>query len=230
MAAIELYSTPLITDANLENYYRFDDTADSSGKSRSLTTTGSVSVGNASDLFGNAAFSSSWNQTNHYSANTFTVATNAISFGCWFKKNGAPTNDYTPTFMTIGNGNRLYLYAGKTTGYANFGTFENPNSTNVTLSSNVNICDNAWHLVIGVRNGTSVKLYVDGTEIGSGTGTARTPDANVVVIGQNESTTYDSITIALIEDAFVFSRALTDSEISKLYNGTWGSPRIINFI
>ena len=222
MAAIELYSTPLITDANLENYYRLDTTADSSGKGRTLTAVGSVSVGNTGGKFGNCAFSSQWDKTNHYYATTFAVGANTVSLGCWFLKNGAPTNDYEPTIMAIGNTNRVYLTVIKNTGYASFSTFENGNYTNVTLSTNVNICDNVWHLVVGVRDGTSVKLYVDGNLVGSGTGTARTVDANVFNLGQNDSTGINSMPNAYIDDAFVFSRALSATEISKLYNGNSG--------
>lgn len=228
MAAKELYLTPLINDASLENYYRFDDLNDSSGKSRTLTNPGNSSVGNVGTLFGDFAYGSDWGLANNLNADTFAVGTNAITFGCWILKNGASTADYAPTFMVIGSTNRLYLVANKTTGYANFLTYDG-SSTNVTLSTNVNICDNAWHLVVGVRNGTSHKLYVDGVEVGSGTGTARTISVNKVAIGNNHDNTYDKIGTCAMDDAFVFSRALSATEVKNLYNGTWNTSNFFAF-
>lgn len=228
MAVKELYLTPLIHDPYLENYYRFDDLNDSSGKSRVLTDPGSSSVANTGGKFDKFAYGADWGLANNLNADTFSVGTNDITFGCWVLKNGAPTTDYTPEIMCIGNVNRLYLIATKTTGYANFLNYDGA-ATNCTLTTNVNICDNAWHLVVATRSGTAHKIYVDGVEVGSVTGTARTPGVNKVAIGNNHENTYDKIGTCGMDDAFVFSRALTATEIGNLYNGTWPSSNFFAF-
>lgn len=86
------------------------------------------------------------------------------------------------------------------------------------------IWDNQWHHVAGTFDGSSVRLYVDGAEVGSGTPTSisigyNLPTHNDLIIGGVLSTC--SVPLAFqgdIDEVEIFDRALTQSEIQAIYN------------
>lgn len=78
------------------------------------------------------------------------------------------------------------------------------------------INDNEWHHVVGLREGDTMKLYVDGVE-----------EANMggvdFDVGTNEAPLHinghlDRWLIAVFDEVIMFKRALTDAEITKLVN------------
>ena len=99
------------------------------------------------------------------------------------------------------------------------------NTTNSTLLSTSNIItnDDAWHHIVGTFNGNEIKLYFDGLLIGS----LATPNSNIfyssdglVVFGRDGNN--PSLSTALyqgwIDDCGIWNRALTQQEITDLYN------------
>jgi Concanavalin A-like lectin/glucanases superfamily len=83
------------------------------------------------------------------------------------------------------------------------------------------VWDGNWHHVVGTYDGSMVRLYVDGVQIGNGTPTTLTigyylPVSNDLTIG-----TYNGIIPfkGLIDDAAVYSRALTPEEIQNHFQG-----------
>ncbi|NTW27221.1 MAG: LamG domain-containing protein [Candidatus Moranbacteria bacterium] len=76
---------------------------------------------------------------------------------------------------------------------------------------------NSWHLATCVYDGVTVAIYLDGALIASAarTGSVAT-GATAVTIGNNDSgaRTFDGV----IDDARIYNRALSGSEISQLYN------------
>jgi hypothetical protein len=214
---MELYKTSLLTDAALEGYYNLDSYFDISTHVRTLSASGTAgTLTNWVACKYGLGVSVAWSYTNRlYNASQYNPGTGAFSFGCWFLKNGVPTNNYAPTFMMIGNtdGNpRAYLIAAKNTGYAGFYSFD---GTSTNVDSTLNICDNVWHLVIGTRSGTSHLLYVDGIQVGSTTGTARNINSTYFGLAGQYSGD-DQIGQASIDDVFYFSKELTIDEIRLL--------------
>jgi hypothetical protein len=217
MAGNELYSTSLLNDANLEAYYRFESgalTTDSSSKGRTLTQVGTINVGTGK--FGGDA-SATWGVDNRLEDTTgaLSVGTGAFTIGCWMKKNGAPSNNFTPTLicLTTTGGLRVNIVVTKTNGYAYFQTYDGASTDVATTTA---VCDNNWHFLVATRDGTSHKIYVDDVAT-SGTGTARNCATTMLRLGMEYDATYDALGAAEIDDAFVFSRALTSAEISSLY-------------
>jgi hypothetical protein len=100
------------------------------------------------------------------------------------------------------------------------------NSTNSTLLSTSNIItnDDIWHNIVGTFNGSEIKLYFDGLLVGS----LPTPNSNIfyssdglVMFGRdgNNSSPLTALYQGWIDDIGIWNRALTQQEITNLYNG-----------
>ncbi len=83
------------------------------------------------------------------------------------------------------------------------------------------VWDGNWHHVVGTYDGTHVRLYVDGAEVGNGNEAVNflgygLPDSNDLYIG-----TYNGIAgysfDGLIDEPAVFNKALSTEEIQKMF-------------
>lgn len=120
--------------------------------------------------------------------------------------------------------------SGVTFGAMNGGTV----SSSVKADYNTNLSNNTWHLVTGVAedlgNGTTaIRIYVDGVlrDEHIATSTFNTPSSCRFYIGpyaQNSCTGTDADEFAEfrgpIDDARVYSHALTHAEVEMLYLAT----------
>jgi hypothetical protein len=84
---------------------------------------------------------------------------------------------------------------------------------NSRVSSNVTYTDTAWHHVVGVREGQTNALYVDGIRQNETTTTDFVPSAEFAHIGRQYSHWDDRYFNGLIDDVRIYSRALTQEEI-----------------
>ena len=214
---MELFKTSLIDDANLQFYSRYYYTTIntlSPNYSFPLTQAGTVTVDAAGKY--NSCITATFSAVNYLSSSSFyNFRTSNISMGMWIKIATPPSNDYSPTICALGGDSpRFYLVAAKTTGYVSLNSYLNP--TVISAASTINICDNVWHHICGVRDGTYHKLYIDGVEAGSAT--AGSQDINITdfYIGRVFHATYDHLGAAYIDDLFIFNRVLTVSEIALL--------------
>ncbi|MEK7952071.1 Ig-like domain-containing protein [Luteolibacter soli] len=83
----------------------------------------------------------------------------------------------------------------------------------LTTTGTVN--DGQWHHVSGVRNGTSGKVYIDGVEAASGTGTLQALQSFAVSIGYDNRDNNKRFK-GLIDDVRIYTRALSATEVSGL--------------
>ena len=79
------------------------------------------------------------------------------------------------------------LYTG-TSGGLSFYVSDGPNSYTLSPDAGTGIWDGQWHVVVGTFDGSNVRLYVDGRQVGSGTPSTTTidyttPDSNQFAIG-----------------------------------------------
>lgn len=222
MAAIELNSTSLISDANLRAYYRFNNgaiTTDSSGNGYTLSAT-SVD-GSASGKFGyGAEFTAQTDQLKILS--DFGIAgTHDQTFNGWL---------YITTDIST-NGYNM-LYAQNTTSTPRYFQFYyrdisgtktlKIDASGTILTVSQTLTPNTWYMLTAVRDNTNSKtqIYVNGSQVGSD-GTLGTLD----IYGNNLSYIFgdgnESLNpIGIMDDAAVFDRALSASEISNLYEST----------
>jgi len=110
--------------------------------------------------------------------------------------------------MYSGGNNDVYLWPS-----SDF-TFVDDTSTGV--SSGVNPSTNMWYHVACVRGDADARIYVDGNREGSASASANTFDANSFQFGRfgDGSRNMDG----LLDDARYYDKALSDTEVSNLYN------------
>lgn len=213
---MRLLDTKLIKDSSLVLYLPALITAtDQICLNSYMTPAGTITTDSNGKY--DKGISATWSPTNKiWSTNFgFTPSTGNFSMGCWFKKSSAPTNDFTPTLMAIGTTGspRAYIVISKTNGYAFFYFYD---GSYIQVTSTKAVCDNAWHHIVGVRDGTSHLLYVDGIVVGSQTATAKNITGTTFIVGGVNDGTYDNLGAAVLDDLFVFSRALSEREIVQL--------------
>jgi hypothetical protein len=217
-AALELFSTPLYTDVT--SYWRLENGNDTKNL-RNLTD---VSITYQAGQFNNGA---SFNGTSSRQSTStiFSGTTGTISF--WFKTSDAgDMTMWQQVYNVLEDMIKVQMYAGNI-----YLTMMNATVTQVHYVTTATYNNGAWHLYSLTMDGTGSKTYIDGSLITPtyDTGNASTvfwfdsmSNDNEVSIGANRS---DNLTRGffngMIDDNAVFSRALTATEVSNLYNGTF---------
>jgi hypothetical protein len=117
-----------------------------------------------------------------------------------------------------GGGLEFYVSKDRGTAYAR------------SVDAGTRVWDGSWHLVVGTFDGDVIRLYVDGTEIGTGVSypgplVYRLPDSNDLYIG-NYPGCQEHEFHGVIDDVTVWSGALTPSQVRHLLPtpGGSGSP------
>jgi hypothetical protein len=212
-----------------------DDTggADSSGNGLNGTSTAGTSV--VAGRFGNALQSS-------------TVPTLAVTMAplmrpqkttllLWFKQNGDP--GILKYLASVGgqgpgecNGSPFAFYTNYLAGKGlSFYTRGVSGSSHV-VSAGTAVFDGNWHMAAGTFDGNSVRLYVDGQEIGS---TPPTPDAinyGIDTSNQFQVAQYSaqagcgpsSVFPGAIDEVRMYDRALSATEIGRMAAATGPQP------
>jgi hypothetical protein len=88
------------------------------------------------------------------------------------------------------------------------------------------VWDGQWHLVVGTYDGSTIRLYIDGDQVGSGTAWDGSleyllPNSNDFYIG-NYPGCSDHNFVGDIDDVMVWGRALVSNDITALLSG--GGP------
>jgi len=211
-----------VWDSNTKAMYQLGDGLDSTSNSKDLTKTGTVNY--VTGKIHNAA-SAAWDTDNnlyHTAILGNNLGTGNITMSCVFLKNGATAQLYDPRILAIGISadHAISLIASPTDGYAKFISFD---GSYTNAESTTNICDNSYHYVVGVRNGTSMKIYVDGTEVGSGTDIIRNIDGDILSFGNSGNPTYDELGQATIDRTAIENTARSAAWIKATYNTLWDS-------
>lgn len=236
---------------SLVAYYKLDessgDAADSVG-SRSLINTATVAYSAA--LINNGGDVGTGNTTKYLRNNTddYGISTGALSISIWHKQ-----------AAEIGSGNNGLAMHGSQAGLIdscinydfNGGTRrliwnrQRQNAANDLISFNVTLGTTVWNHIVYVYDATNLSGYLNGTLVagptafsGSGIGGVLldgfTLFSNVNQIGSNQ---YGAICPSgLIDEVGIWSRDLTSSEVTQLYNGgvgltypfTGGTPTVFS--
>ena len=229
MAAIELYSTPLFSDANLVAYYRFSSGALTTDSKGSNTLTNNNTVGSGTGAFGDANGSADFgaSNTNKYFSRADALGINlrsAYTITFWVKISTAPTSSTWSFFDMRSN-------VGGNDGIQNPFYFK-PSGLNVGF--NLSPTNNApydlgttnWHMLTISHDGSgNMASYIDATSFLTGTRVDGGGNSNIT-IGAN--IVPGNFLQGLVDDWAVFSRVLTPTEISDLYNGNWTSIKTVN--
>jgi hypothetical protein len=201
-------------------YWRLNDSsgaaADTSGNSHPGTYTGSPTLSAAGPLNEGGTASVTFNGTSQYVTLAHTAALNVadvLTLECWYKGTASGTNR-----ALIAKGTSSYyldVEASKLTlikaGVGNI------------VASTVNVNDNLWHHCVATKNGSTVKLYVDGADVTGAVSNQTMADStdpfNVAVRSPVASGEYITGSIA---EVALYSTALSLARVQAHYNAGIG--------
>jgi hypothetical protein len=190
-----------------------------------------VIAGNNGTLHGGVTFAPgkvgqafSFNGVDGYvqAVNSFILESPTVSVEAWVNSSSVDRDSYILAQGASGDVAASYaLYTGPDSGlrfYVFDGTtyVESPDAGS-------GVWDGNWHHVVGTYDGTNVRLYVDGAEVGSGTPTNlqinySLPDSSDLFIGTyNGKTNRNYDFSGLIDEPSVFNRALGATEVQSLF-------------
>lgn len=221
---MELYRNSLFSDANLQGYWKLENTDDESANNYDLTNTGSVAFSagkfnNAPTFDGTAKYLSIAGAS---CANLNISGSQTICF--WFKPSG------------LGDNWRMILGKAKddlTTGFV-FSHYTTNASVSLRIyglgggggyvDGDVTMSNGTWYFICGRFNATAgtVDLFINSTRKGntSVTGTVTSSASNQFAIGLGGDYSGTGYAKGMIDDVAIFNRALTDTEVSNLYAAT----------
>ncbi len=158
----------------------------------------------------------------------------AVTVSAWVQSSGSP-GDYRYIVVKGGNGcctGSYGLYTGMNGGLE-FYVASSPTTYVLSPDAGSGVWDGRWHNVVGTFDGSSVRLYVDGHEVGSGTLDALPiqyglPTSNDLVIG-NYPWCAGLAFSGRIDEVKVFNRALGANEIGLGYSLSQYVPSFLPF-
>ena len=219
-----------MSDNTLVGYYPFNGNADDeSGRSNNGTVSGPAL---ANDRFGNANSAYHFDGIDDY-INLHDPISGDFDFGlndsftlsAWFKTS-APASSEIDLFIkrrmvggVFDEGYRLKITPQNKIGFE----LEDTNNTYPQIFSPAAVNDGKWHQLTAVRNTSQDKLllYIDGIQVATPvTDTTTTSLATTVdlLIGKNPYSGYSYFFNGELDDLRIYRRALTDTEISELYD------------
>ncbi len=232
-----LVATPARADivTGLVGWWKLDGNAtDYSGKGNNGTIVGPTAT---TDRFGRASGALSFDGTFQYVALPETgalptVANGSFTLAAWAKINGKSTfhNIFRRDNIT-NQGSELQRYILMWTDPNGFATFTaNDEVNNFYIVGAVDRTDNQWHHFVSVCDavGRNVYLYVDGGLEASSLNIAVMPLITARepwVIGAISPIYTSQLFLGSIDDARIYNRALTPTDITELYN--MGAPKTL---
>lgn len=220
--------TPTI---NTKALYRFEHAAldvDSSGNSHALIVI-SVPTENSSGVFGGAvalAGDDGYFLADHVDFRPAGV----FSVGCWFKTSttgayqffsqgfAGAASKFAGWQLRIADTNKLQFLSFKNTGQAEGTDYK-------AITSTASVCDGNWHFAVGVWNGISLQLFLDGASANTDVAWANAPAyqaASHFRIGcYSEVGTNSFFFTGLLDDVFLENRAWSANEISAYFKGSF---------
>lgn len=214
----ELFTTSLISDANLKAYYRLENENDYTANVYHLTNNNTVTF--SAGKFNNAAnFGTSNTNKSLTISNNLGIDGGNISICALVKLS-----------TEIGSGYYSIVSQQSTTSKVKNAIMYNYNSGTRRLefwrvkngvavdgpTYTITLGTSNWYYLVYTYDGTNVRGYVNGVLVGTGasSGNGSAAAASFLDIAQDESGRYYS---GLIDDVSVFNRVLTAAEISQLY-------------
>ncbi len=163
---------------------------------------------------GNDWINTSSSQSLNFSSGNFTLA-------AWIKTTTASRRTIVSKLNPASPGpERGYTLDVLATGYARI-VAETSTSAYMYVDSTAMVNDGNWHHVAGHRNGSTVRIYIDGVDQSGAqttTGTTTTTENYLNLTIGYPSFSGSSVWQGTIDEVRIYNRSLTASEISSLYN------------
>lgn len=219
---------------NLVSYWKLDEASGNASDSVASSTLSNNSVSYSTGKINNgASFSGS---TSSY-FNTASVSglnqTGPRTIAMWVKPNSVTgyCNLWSKSQSSNENG-ELFIHDGKLRFEARFGgTYQTPEETTASISTG------SWKHVVMTYDSSNVKFYVNGSLTYTSSSISGTTPTNTsdLTLGTRRSPSIDSPYNGMIDEVGFWSRALTSTEVTELYNSGAGlsypfpSPNKSNF-
>lgn len=220
---------------NLIAYWKFDESSgnasDATGGGITLTNYGTTAY--ASGKINNGADFGNPNTTKYFSTtNTLGIDGGAISYSFWMKPAAlSPIGDDYRLFEQINTASTktAYRFICKDTSGTRKIVFNRlrMNVANNDIDYNITMTTGTWYHIAYTYDGTTMRGYVNGVEVGNTTGsgngnlaTGYTAGTHVGADNGGSGQAFDG----MMDELGVWSRALSAGEVSLLYNGGSGLP------
>lgn len=212
-----------VPDANEILYYKFDETSgtdilDSSAVGVNGTATiWDANAYNRGGKIGEGIMFSIWLGASYVDSNQdapFQFGSGNFALNIW-AKDAVAGNDYF-----IGKGGTTGDYYGIGIDASNNAFFD-IGGVRATLPTTLN----RWHMITGVRDGNNIYVYVDGVASSPAdvTGLNASPTGNNLIIGGRHPTEVALTTLSTLDEARVFNRSLSATEVADLYHSKLGN-------
>lgn len=101
-------------------------------------------------------------------------------------------------------------------------------TTNATITSDEVINTDAFYLVCGVYDSSAskLKIWINGTKKEVTASGSATDGNGIFTLGRSAYAAFPFQANIQIDEAAIFSEALTDEEVERYYNGRWFVPQI----
>lgn len=206
-----------LTD-NLVAYYKLDGNSNDSVGSNNGTDT------NISYVAGKINNSASLNGSSSYIQTPYSNASSEFTNVFWFKCAASTTSNQTLSGQTTSALLKYWFLIGRN----NHPTFPRKlvalvgGGTALTMYGTTNVDDGNWHMgAIVLKSGASA-LYVDGNLEDSDTTSYTVPTTSMPTHYFGKTGDNDSYLNGLLDESGIWSRALTSTEITQLYNSGAG--------
>lgn len=208
---------------NLISYWKLDESSgnavDSVG-SNTLTNTNTATFG-AGKINNGTTLARASSQRFLGGTTSALQPASALTFSMWIYVNASPVSYCAIAGNTLSGNQRGYLFDMAVSG--KYLSFQIGNGTWGIVSTTYTV--GSWTHIVGTWDGETVRLYKNGTEVG-------TPVAKASITytdcGFSLGTYYNDTTSAnmfdgMIDEVGVWNRALSSTEVIKLYNSGLGS-------
>ncbi|MCW1921047.1 putative Ig domain-containing protein [Luteolibacter arcticus] len=211
-------SQPSSLYANLRAWWKLDESSgtnadDTTGRLQDGTVSGAAW---SSGTFGNALSFDGVDDGVFVGTSAAVLGSGNFSLAAWVKVTpGSPVGTVIQQRDPGASGHLgEYMVNVNANGTVNFFVYNNDvYQFNLTTTAAVN--DGQWHHVVALRDGTSGKIFIDGVESASGSGTIQALLSRSVSIGYDHRDSNKRFT-GMIDDVRIYERALSPGELDTL--------------
>ena len=213
-------SQPPAIYANLRAWWKLDESTgtiadDTTGRAQDGTVDGAAWIGG---IDGNALDFDGSDDGVLVGSSAAITGSGDFSLAAWVKVNpGSPLGTVIQQREPGASGHLgEYMLNVNADGTVNFFVYNN-NAYQFDLTTAATLNDGQWHHLAAIRSGTTGRIYIDGIESASGSGTIQPLLARAVAIGydhRDNNKHYDGS----IDDVRIYERALSAAEIDTLHD------------
>ena len=207
--------------------------ADAAGNGHTGTYTGGYTLSQAGALTGDTDKAVKFNGTSAYvsAGNLGMGALSTFTVEAWIKTTSTTNSWIVAEGSTTSTTPVAGLLTATSGSKAEFAVRDNAGTlVAVTGVTTINSSGTTWHHLVGVRNGSTLSLYVDGKLDGTATGTGGHPGTitlNTTTIGAMHQSTVNAYFNGTVDEAAYYPTSLDAATVARhYYNGTNSSPTV----